>query len=34
VKRARSAEKSEWIELLGTRRGSAIYEQIKLKTSL
>jgi excinuclease ABC subunit C len=34
VKRARSAEKSEWIELLGTRRGSTIYEQIKLKTSL
>lgn len=34
VKRAKSAEKSEWIELLGTRRGSAIYEQIMAKTSL
>lgn len=34
VKRAKSAEKSEWIELLGTRRGSTIYEQIMAKTSL
>lgn len=34
VKRAKSAEKSEWIELLGTRRGSVIYEQIMAKTSL
>ena len=34
VKRAKSAEKSEWIELLGKRRGSAIYEQIMAKTSL
>lgn len=34
VKRAKSAEKSEWIELLGTHRGSAIYEQIMAKTSL
>lgn len=34
VKRAKSAEKSEWIELFGTRRGSAIYEQIMAKTSL
>lgn len=34
VKRAKSAEKSEWIKLLGTSRGSAIYEQIMAKTSL
>lgn len=34
VKRARSAQKEEWIELLGTRRGSAIYEQIQAQISL
>ena len=34
VKRARTAEKDEWIELLGTRRGSAIYEQIQAQISL
>ena len=34
VKRAGAAEKSEWIELLGTRRGSAIYEQLQAKISL
>ena len=34
VKRARTATKEEWIELLGTRRGSAIYEQIQAKISL
>ena len=34
VKRARAAEKAEWIELLGTRRGSAIYEQLQAKISL
>ena len=33
VKRARTAEKSEWIELLGKSRGSAIYEQIQAKIS-
>jgi len=34
VKRAGAAEKAEWIELLGTRRGSAIYEQLQAKISL
>ena len=34
VKRARTAEKDEWIELFGTRRGSAIYEQIQAQISL
>ena len=34
VKRARAAQKEEWIELLGTRRGSAIYEQIQAQISL
>ena len=34
VKRARAAEKDEWIKLLGTNRGSAIYEQLKAKISL
>ena len=34
VKRAGAASKDEWIELLGKRRGSAIYEQIKAKISL
>ena len=34
VKRARAAEKAEWMELLGTRRGSAIYEQLQAKISL
>ena len=34
VKRARTAGKDEWIELLGTRRGSAIYEQIQAQISL
>ena len=33
VKRAGAAEKSEWIELLGKSRGSAIYEQIQAKIS-
>ncbi len=31
VKRARMAKKEEWIELLGTNRGSAIYEEIQAK---
>ena len=34
VKRARAAEKEEWIELLGKSRGSAIYEQLQAKISL
>ena len=34
VKRARAAEKDEWIKLLGTNRGSAVYEQLKAKISL
>ena len=34
VKRAGAAKKEEWIELLGKRRGSAIYEQIQAKISL
>ena len=34
VKRARAAKKEEWINLLGTRRGSDIYEQIQAKISL
>lgn len=34
VKRAKSAEKEEWIKLLGTVRGSAIYEQLQAKISL
>ena len=34
VKRARAAKKEEWIQLLGTRRGSDIYEQIQAKISL
>ncbi len=34
LKRARTATKEEWMELLGTRRGSAIYEQIQAKISL
>ena len=34
VKRARAAEKAEWIELLGKSRGSAIYEQLQAKISL
>lgn len=33
VKRAGTAEKEEWIKLLGTKRGSSIYEQIKNKIS-
>ena len=34
MKRARTATKDEWIKLLGTRRGSMIYEQIQAKISL
>ena len=34
VKRAGAAKKEEWIELLGKRRGSALYEQIQAKISL
>ena len=34
VKRAGAASREEWIELLGTRRGSAIYEQLKDKITL
>ncbi len=34
LKRARTATKDEWIELLGNRRGSMIYEQIQAKMSL
>ena len=34
VKRARTAKEEEWIELLGKRRGSMIYEQIKAQISL
>ena len=34
VKRAGEAKEEEWIELLGKRRGSAIYEQIKAQISL
>ena len=34
VKRAGAASKEEWIDLLGKRRGSAIYEQIQAKISL
>ena len=34
VKRAGSAKKEEWVELLGKSRGSAIYEQLQAKLSL
>ena len=34
VKRAGSAKKEEWIELLGKHRGSMIYEQIQANLSL
>ena len=34
VKRARSANKDEWVKLLGKRRGSMVYEQIQAKISL
>ena len=34
VKRAGSATKDEWIELLGKSRGSAIYEQIRAQITL
>ena len=34
MKRARTATKDEWIKLLGTHRGSMIYEQIQAKISL
>ncbi len=34
VKRARAAKKEEWLKLLGTRRGSDIYEQIQVQISL
>ena len=34
VKRARTASKEEWIELLGNSRGSAVYEQLHAKISL
>ena len=34
MKRARTATKDEWIELLGNHRGSIIYEQIQAKISL
>ena len=34
MKRARAAKKEEWIKLLGTHRGSDIYEQIQAKISL
>ena len=34
VKRARAAKIEEWQELLGTHRGSAIYEQLQAKISL
>ena len=34
VKRARAAKKEEWTNLLGTRRGSDIYEQIQAQISL
>ena len=34
MKRARMATKDEWIKLLGTHRGSMIYEQIQAKISL
>ena len=34
VKRARTAKKEEWIELLGKRRGSMIYEQLQAQISL
>ena len=34
VKRAGAASREEWIELLGKRRGSAIYEQIQAKIRL
>ena len=34
VKRARSATKEEWVKLLGTRRGSTLYEQLQAKISL
>jgi len=34
VKRAGSATKEEWVKLLGTRRGSALYEQLQAKISL
>ena len=34
VKRAKSAPKEEWTKLLGTRRGSALYEQLQAQISL
>ena len=34
VKRARTAEKDEWIKLLGKSRGSDIYEQLQAKITL
>ena len=34
VKRARTAKKEEWIELLGNSRGSMIYEQLKAQITL
>ncbi len=34
MKRARTATRDEWIELLGNRRGSMIYEQIQAKIIL
>lgn len=34
VKRAGAATKEEWIQLLGTRRGSTLYEQFHAKISL
>ena len=34
VKRAGTASKEEWIELLGTHRGSIIYEQLQAKITL
>ncbi len=34
VKRAGAATKEEWIQLLGTRRGSTLYEQFHTKISL
>ena len=34
VKRAKSAPKEEWTKLLGTRRGSTLYEQLQAQISL
>ncbi len=34
VKRARTAPKEEWIELLGTARGSMVYEYFQGKISV